>query len=75
MNSPEDVQNALNNGTFYNTLLANTHISAIEASGGKTELTFEFPVWFNKYITEESQAQIIQKIKQATPDAFLATQS
>ena len=75
MNSPEDVKNALENGTFYTTLMADTHISAIQASGGKTELTFEFPVWFNKYITKESQAQIIAKIKQATPEAFAATQS
>jgi hypothetical protein len=75
MNSPEDVQTALDNGTFYKTLLANTIISAIKASGGNTELTFEFPAWFNKYITKESQEQIIAKIKQATPEAIAATQS
>ncbi len=75
MNSPEDVKNALENGTFYTTLMADTHISAIQASGGKTELTFELPAWFYKYITEESQAQIIAKIKQATPEAVAATQS
>jgi hypothetical protein len=75
MNSPQDVKNALDNGTFYNTLMADTHISAIKASGGNNELTFEFPGWFNKYITKESQEQIIAKIKQATPEAIAATQS
>jgi len=67
-NSPEDVQSALDNGTFFNTLMADTRIVTAPGEPGKTLLSFEFPLWFNKYITKESQQLIIAKIIKETPD-------
>ena len=67
MNSPEDVQRAIDNGTFFTTLLAETSISAIPAPGqpGKTQLSFAFPLWFDQYIDLERREIIIQKIAAA----------
>ena len=67
-NSPEDVQSALDNGTFFKTLMADTRIVTAPGEPGKTLLSFEFPPWFNKYITKESQQLIIAKIIKETPD-------
>lgn len=76
MNSPEDVQCAIDNGTFFTTLMAETTISAIPAPGqpGKMQLTFAFPPWFNQYITPERQVLIIQKIAAAAPAAMASSQ-
>ena len=76
MNSPEDVQRAIDNGTFFTTLMAETSISAIPAPGqpGKTQLSFAFPAWFDLYIEPESQQLIIQNITAAAPAALAASQ-
>lgn len=65
VNSEEDVQSAIDNGTFFTTLMAETTISVIPAPGqpGKTQLSFAFPAWFDLYIDLESQQLIIQKIR------------
>ena len=68
--SPKDLQNKINDGSFFSFLMSETEITSTNATSSdghpKTKLQFKLPWWFNEYLTKDTQALLKKKIVKAT---------
>ena len=67
--SPQDLQDKLNDGTFFSFLISETKITPSDATGAdgkpKSQLHLELPRWFSEYLTVDTQERLKKKIVQA----------
>ena len=70
---PEDIQRHINDNTIMTVLMRETVVTPHESENGKLLLEIEFPDWYTRYMSKESQTQLEALIRENAQKAYHAT--
>ena len=68
--TPEELRRAINDGTFMELLMKETVITPHEADNGRVRLEIAFPLWYTKYVSTETRAEIAALVRANAQAAF-----
>ena len=75
INTAEDVQALIDNGTVMEVLMSETKIVPSDGGKGKIKLRFQMPLWFSEFFDEATQQNIGAAIAKHAQAAYNATKA
>ena len=75
MISREEIQNKINDGTFFEYLLSKVKIDKmvvkdVESSNERQAIRIKFPKWYDLYIEDSSREYIEEKVKMVVNEMY-----
>ena len=62
--TPQKIQEHIENGTFFDTLMQHVQVDAKPCGDGKTRLEIRFPEWYATHISDDSRVMIEALIRE-----------